>query len=97
LEREAGAQPDGDAVGRGRGPEALRRLPELHHSASPAALAGVCMLIGCFVFRYCLLKSGVYVPAAIAQHGLDFSRLNRTGTELERQYAGAASTLAGRS
>jgi len=37
------------------------------------------------------------VPAAIAQQGLDFRRLNRTGAELEREYAGAASTLAGRS
>jgi len=65
--------------------------------ASPAALAGACMLIGCFVFRYCLLKAGVYIPAAIAQRGLDFSRLNRSGSELEREYAGASSTLAGRS
>lgn len=53
-------------------------------------LAGVCMLIGCFLLRYCLLKVGVYVPAALVQQGLDFSRLNRSSSELEREYAGAA-------
>ena len=66
--------------------------------ASPSALAGACMLVGCFVLRYCLLKAGVYIPAAIAQQGLDFSRLNRSGGELEREYAAAAgSTDGGRS
>ncbi len=65
---------------------------------STAWLAGLCMLAGGLLFRYCLLKVGVYVPAAIAQQGLDFSRLNRTGTELEREYAGAAvSPTGGRS
>ena len=37
------------------------------------------------------------VPAAIAQQRLDFRRPNLTGAELEREHAGAASMLAGRS
>jgi len=63
--------------------------------ASPPVLAGACMLIGCFAFRYCLLRAGVYIPAAIAQQGLNFSRLNRTDAELEREYAAAAASTLG--
>jgi formate-dependent nitrite reductase membrane component NrfD len=63
----------------------------------PAAtvLAGLCMLVGGFLFRYCVLKVGVYVPPALVQEGMDFSRLNRTGTDLEREYAGMAAQRAG--
>ena len=67
-------------------------VPWIQAAAAPA---GLCMLLGCFLFRYCLMKVGVYVPAALAQQGLDFSRLNRTSTELEREYAGAAASPTG--
>jgi formate-dependent nitrite reductase membrane component NrfD len=60
-----------------------------------AVLAGACMLAGSLLFRYCVLKVGVYVPPALVQEGMDFSRLNRTGTDLEREYAGMAAERAG--
>ncbi len=62
---------------------------------SAGVLAGGCMLIGSFLFRYCVLKVGVYVPPALVQEGMDFSRLNRTGTDLQREYAGMAAHHAG--
>ena len=62
---------------------------------SAGVLAGGCMLIGSLLFRYCVLKVGVYVPPALVQEGMDFSRLNRTGTDLEREYAGMAAHHAG--
>lgn len=58
--------------------------------ASAAVLAGACMLVGSLLFRYCVLKAGVYVPPALVQEGVDFSRLNRTGTDLGREYASMA-------
>jgi len=58
-------------------------------------LAGLCMLAGSLMFRYCVLKVGVYVLPALVQEGMDFSRLNRTGTDLEREYAGMAAERAG--
>ena len=60
-----------------------------------AVVAGLCMLAGSLLFRYCVLKVGVYVPPALVQEGMDFSRLNRTGTDLEREYAGMAAQRAG--
>lgn len=62
---------------------------------SANVLAGVCILTGSLLFRYCVLKVGVYVPPALVQEGVDFSRLNRTGSELEREYAGMAAQRAG--
>jgi formate-dependent nitrite reductase membrane component NrfD len=62
---------------------------------SAVVLAGLCMLAGSLLFRYCVLKVGVYVPPALVQEGMDFSRLNRTGTDLEREYAGMAAQRAG--
>ena len=62
---------------------------------SAVVLAGGCMLAGGLLFRYCVLKVGVYVPPALVQAGMDFSRLNRTGTDLEREYAGMAAQRAG--
>jgi len=62
---------------------------------SAVVLAGGCMLAGGLLFRYCVLKVGVYVPPALVQEGMDFSRLNRTGTDLEREYAGMAAHRAG--
>ena len=58
-------------------------------------LAGLCMLAGSLLFRYCVLKVGVYVPPALVQEGMDFSRLNRTGTDMERECAGMAAKRAG--
>lgn len=39
----------------------------------PAAgfLAGLCMLIGGLLFRYCILKAGAYVLAPVVQAGVD--------------------------
>ncbi len=52
-------------------------------------MAGAAILIGTYLFRYCLLRVGVYVPAAlVAEANLDLSRLNRTNDDLEREYAG---------
>ena len=62
---------------------------------SALVLAGLCMLAGSLLFRYCVLKVGVYVPPALVQAGMDFSRLNRSGTDLEREYAGMAAHRAG--
>jgi len=62
---------------------------------SALVLAGACMLAGSLLFRYCVLKVGVYVPPALVQEGMDFSRLNRSGTDLQREYAGMAAQRAG--
>ena len=62
---------------------------------SALVLAGLCMLAGSLMFRYCVLKVGVYVRPALVQEGMDFSRLNRTGTDLQREYAGMAAERAG--
>jgi formate-dependent nitrite reductase membrane component NrfD len=50
-------------------------------------LAGVCLLLGGLLLRYCVLKAGVYVPTAIALAKVDFSKLNRTSANLEREYS----------
>jgi len=63
---------------------------------SAAALAGACILIGAFFFRYCTLKAGVYVPAAVLPEGMDMSRLKRTSADLMREYAGMATGNANR-
>lgn len=55
-------------------------------SAVYAAGAGI--LIGGILFRYCVLKAGVYVPSALV--GLDMSRLKPSTSELEREYASMA-------
>ena len=62
---------------------------------SAVVLAGVCMLAGSLLSRYCVLKVGVYVLPALVQEGMDFSRLNRTGTDLQHEYAGMAAQRAG--
>ena len=48
------------------------------------------MLVGCLLFRYCVLKAGVFVAPALAVEEYDFSRLNRNSATLEREYAGMA-------
>jgi polysulfide reductase chain C len=51
--------------------------------SSSAIFAGACILSGGLLFRYCVLKAGVYVPSALV--GLDMSRFkgNRSGFALE--------------
>jgi len=53
-------------------------------------LAGGLILLGCLLCRYCIVRAGVYVPVPAMQPGLDFSRLMRTSSELEREYAAAS-------
>ena len=57
---------------------------------SPAAVAGAGLLIGTFLFRYCVLKAGVYVPPALAEQGMDLSKLKRPNVELRQEYAAIA-------
>ena len=50
--------------------------------------AGACLIVGGFLFRYCLLKAGVYVPSTAVQVGIDFSKLTRrNATPLAQEYA----------
>ncbi|MCL4745414.1 MAG: polysulfide reductase NrfD [Burkholderiaceae bacterium] len=52
--------------------------------------AGACMLVGCLLLRYCVLKAGVLVPAALAQKGFELLNLNRTNLDdLAREYGHA--------
>jgi hypothetical protein len=49
---------------------------------SAAALAGLCIQIGALLFRYCVLKAGVYYfPAALNPAKVDFSTLTRTSAD----------------
>jgi formate-dependent nitrite reductase membrane component NrfD len=56
----------------------------------PAAVAaaGVCILTGGLLFRFCVLKAGVYVPSALV--GKNMSRLNRSDSNFKQEYAGMA-------
>ncbi|MDP6358458.1 MAG: dimethyl sulfoxide reductase anchor subunit [Planctomycetota bacterium] len=64
-------------------------------SAAPAA--GAAILFGGLLFRYCVLKAGVFVPPALVAGGQDFSKLNRNSDDLEREYAGMAADSTGSS
>lgn len=57
---------------------------------SAAAAAGACILVGGLLFRYCMLKAGVYVLPALIAGGTDWSKLNRTSANFEREYASMA-------
>jgi formate-dependent nitrite reductase membrane component NrfD len=61
---------------------------------SALAAAGAGILLGGLLFRYCVLKAGVYVPFALAAGGTDWSKLNRTSADFEREYAGMAAQSA---
>jgi len=62
---------------------------------SAAALAGACIQIGALLFRYCVLKAGVYyVPAALTPAKVDFSTLTRTSADFAREYAGMTANRA---
>lgn len=52
--------------------------------------AGACILTGCLLFRYCVLKAGVYVPPALVTADYDFSKLNRNNADLKREYTAMA-------
>ncbi len=55
---------------------------------SAQALAGACIQVGAILFRYCVLKAGVYyVPAALTPAKMDFSTLTRTSADFDREYA----------
>jgi formate-dependent nitrite reductase membrane component NrfD len=54
--------------------------------AQPLA-AGASILIGGLLFRFCLLKAGVYAVSALTEKAPDLSMLNRTGADFEREYA----------
>jgi len=62
---------------------------------SALPFAGACMLVGCFAFRYCVLKVGVYVPPALVSGGIDLSKLKRGSADLKREYAGVSARYAG--
>ncbi len=54
-------------------------------------VAGACVLVGGLLFRYCVLRAGVYnAPAALVPAGIDFSKLNRTSSDFEREYRAVA-------
>jgi sulfite dehydrogenase (quinone) subunit SoeC len=54
-----------------------------------AALAGACIQIGALLFRYCVLRAGVYyVPATLTPATVDFSTLTRTSADFAHEYAG---------
>jgi hypothetical protein len=56
---------------------------------SAAVLAGACIQIGALLFRYCVLRAGVYyVPATLAPASVDFSTLTRTSADFAHEYAG---------
>ena len=59
-----------------------------------AAVAGAGLLVGTFLFRYCVLKAGVYVPPALAEKTMDLSKLKRPNAELRQEYAGIAADYA---
>ena len=61
---------------------------------SAMAPAGAFILLGGLLFRYCVLKAGVYVPFALV--GMDMSRLNRTDADLAREYAAMKAPLLAR-
>jgi formate-dependent nitrite reductase membrane component NrfD len=59
-----------------------------------AALAGVAIQIGALLFRYCVLKAGIYYgPVAVTPATTDFSTLTRTSADFAREYAGMTSAL----
>jgi formate-dependent nitrite reductase membrane component NrfD len=60
-----------------------------------AVLAGACIQIGALLFRYCVLRAGVYyAPATLTPVGMDFSTLTRTSADFAHEYAGMAGNSA---
>jgi sulfite dehydrogenase (quinone) subunit SoeC len=70
-------------------------LATLMWMESATMLAGACIQIGAILFRYCVLKAGVYyVPAALTPAKMDFSTLTRTSADFAREYAGMTANRA---
>ncbi len=64
-------------------------LAALLWPAPAAALAGACIQIGALLFRYSVLRAGVYyAPAAFVPAKVDLSTLTRTSADFAREYAG---------
>jgi formate-dependent nitrite reductase membrane component NrfD len=63
---------------------------------SAVGVAGAGILVGALLFRYCILKAGVYLSAGLAPEGIDLSTLKRASAELRAEYAGMAAHYAGR-
>jgi formate-dependent nitrite reductase membrane component NrfD len=74
----------------------LLPLLVLAFAPAAAALAGAGILIGSLLFRYCVLKAGVYVAPALVVMAPDLSRLNRTSSDFAREYAAMAAQSASR-
>jgi formate-dependent nitrite reductase membrane component NrfD len=55
------------------------------------AYAGAGILVGALLFRYCLLKAGVYVAPALVARAPELSKISRNSTAFEREYARMAS------
>ncbi len=70
-------------------------LVEVLFIQSTMAVAGAFLLLGGFLFRYCLLKAAVYIPPALVATEFDLSKLNRTSADFEREYAGMGATRSG--
>ena len=56
-------------------------------TATLAPVAGAGLLIGGLLLRYCVLKAGVYAPPPLVSAKVDFSTLNRTSADLQREYS----------
>jgi formate-dependent nitrite reductase membrane component NrfD len=69
-------------------------LPAVALLHSAVALGGAGLLIGTLLFRYCVLKAGVYVPPALAGNGAHLARLKRISADLRHEYAGVAAQYA---
>jgi formate-dependent nitrite reductase membrane component NrfD len=70
-------------------------LAALRFTAAAAVLAGACIQIGALLFRYCVLRAGVYyAPAALTPAKANFSTLTRTSADFAREYAGMAANSA---
>ncbi|MBI2816376.1 MAG: polysulfide reductase NrfD [Acidobacteria bacterium] len=61
-------------------------LLSVQSAVGTATVAGALLLSGGLLFRYCMLKAGVYLPLPLA--GIDLSKLNRTTDQLAREYSG---------
>jgi formate-dependent nitrite reductase membrane component NrfD len=71
-------------------------FPLLAISFSQPMAAGAGILVGGLLFRFCLLKAGVYTTSALVEEARDLSRLNRTSADFEREYADTAAQRASR-
>jgi formate-dependent nitrite reductase membrane component NrfD len=64
---------------------------------STVSASGGLILLGGLLFRYALLKAGVYVAPALVEADFDLSKLNRTHAEFAREYVGMGAQRTSRS